>query len=175
MLPLEQGVFIFRRFVNECPAEVAASRSFNMLLTTCTRLPDQREGLLRGIALIEAVMGSDVVPNMYSYNKLIDMCRNMVDGSDRAKSREGLELLVKLQALMKDARLTPDIVTYTGLIDVFGRAGLGMKAVEKGEEILRLMRSDGIAPDVVVYNVLVSNCQRAATASKKSSEMVSCQ
>jgi pentatricopeptide repeat protein len=165
-------VLIFKRFVNEYRADVTLNRSFNLLLSTCTRLPDHKEGLQRAIALIEAVRGTDVSPGIYAYNKLIDMCRSIVDGSDRAKSREGLEQLVKLQELMKQAGVTPDIVTYTGLVDVFGRAGLGMKAVQQGEEVLRLMKNDGIKPDVVVYNVLINNCQRGALASKSVSEIL---
>jgi pentatricopeptide repeat protein len=165
-------VLIFKRFVNEYRGDVTLNRSFNLLLNTCTRLPDHKEGLQRAIALIEAVRGTDVSPGIYAYNKLIDMCRSIVDGSDRAKSREGLEQLVILQDLMKKAGVTPDIVTYTGLVDVFGRAGLGMKAVQQGEEVLRLMKKDGIKPDVVVYNVLINNCQRGALASKSVSEIL---
>ncbi|KAL0338402.1 UNVERIFIED_CONTAM: Pentatricopeptide repeat-containing protein, chloroplastic [Sesamum angustifolium] len=60
----------------------------------------------------------------------------------------------------KDSTSHPDHVTYTTVISAFVKAGSMDKArqIDKAEDLIREIISEGIEPDVVSYNTLIDGC-----------------
>jgi len=62
-----------------------------------------------------------------------------------------MRLVVEMET---EGKFRPDVITYTAVI----KCALNAGNLEKGKEILRLMRSKGIQPDIVTYKILLRAC-----------------
>lgn len=60
-------------------------------------------------------------------------------------------MALKIFHEMKSQKCTPDICTYTALVNAFARDGL----CEKAEEIFEQLQDAGYEPDVYAYNALM--------------------
>lgn len=63
----------------------------------------------------------------------------------------------KLMEGMEQAGLTPDVVCFNVLLDVFTKCDMW----ERGLETLESMAKRGIQPDIVSYNTVMAGCSRA--------------
>jgi pentatricopeptide repeat protein len=53
---------------------------------------------------------------------------------------------------MKDQGLLPNIITYTTLVDVYGRSGRYQEAID----CIEAMKADGLKPSPTMYHALVN-------------------
>ena len=86
-------------------------------------------------------------PNIVTYNTLIEvLCRER-------RVSEALQLLRSLTGAgaSEDPTLKPNIVTYNILVDACGKAG----QAEQVEELMGVMRRQGIEPDGITLTALI--------------------
>ncbi|MBA0681335.1 hypothetical protein Goari_023149 [Gossypium aridum] len=56
--------------------------------------------------------------------------------------------------MMEEKGCYPNVVTYTAMIDGFGKAG----KINKSLELLEQMGSKGVAPNFITYSVMINHC-----------------
>jgi pentatricopeptide repeat protein len=62
---------------------------------------------------------------------------------------EGVEAML---SEMKEQGLVPNIITYTTLVDVYGRSGRYKEAID----CIEAMKADGLKPSPTMYHALVN-------------------
>jgi pentatricopeptide repeat domain-containing protein 1 len=57
---------------------------------------------------------------------------------------------------MKEANVTPNVITYTALINACGKGGQWEEALK----LLDAMEEDKVTPDTITYNALINACEQ---------------
>ena len=124
--------------------------TYNNLLEACCNAGR----LERAFTLVKHMIQEQrISPNSHTYNTLIRGC-----------GRWGqLDAAFRLLTSMRQAGVSPTIVTYTVAVDACARAG-GSTAVDQAFELVEEMRESGLEPNIVTYNSLTHACARARRA-----------
>lgn len=107
----------------------------------------------RAESLLDEMMTKGPAPNIGTINTFL-----------RAYARVGdLTYLASTLRLADKLKLTPDIVTFTTILDALLRKG-GESATEAVVKTLRMMTSMGVQPNVVTYTAMIKACLVGAEA-----------
>ncbi|KAL8116724.1 hypothetical protein AgCh_023032 [Apium graveolens] len=93
-----------------------------------------------------------ILPDVWSYNAIIRvLCR-----LDRWE-----DVSILLKQMMEDISISPDVHTFTILIDAYSKSG----KLDDAKHIIEIMSERGVYPDIVTYNTLMQGyCTQGQTA-----------
>ena len=113
---------------------------YTTIITLCAR----SRLVNRAFAIHQHMIASGLEPTVVTFNSLISACRHSADG-DRALS-------VLQDMHFRGGKCTPDVVSYSAVIDALGRAERLPEAIRVFDEMVRF----GIQPNAVTYTSLVA-------------------
>lgn len=129
------------------------SRLYNLMMHTygkAGKLPEQQ-------ALYRRMKGSGVPMTAVTFNSLMASQKSVPDAEACLRH-------------MQEAKIKPDVITYTGLINAYSKA----RRFEEAQQVFREMVASGIRPSRTAYNTLLdayARCKEVEGAEKLFKEM----
>eukprot|EP00594_Rhizosolenia_setigera_P005141 CAMPEP_0178949756 /NCGR_PEP_ID=MMETSP0789-20121207/6245_1 /TAXON_ID=3005 /ORGANISM="Rhizosolenia setigera, Strain CCMP 1694" /LENGTH=938 /DNA_ID=CAMNT_0020630349 /DNA_START=310 /DNA_END=3122 /DNA_ORIENTATION=+ len=126
--------------------------TYNAVINTLSKSGHAAEAQELLDFMIEYEGGGEVVPNIISYNGVLDAWARTGDCESASKAEE---LLMKMRS--SSSQIKPDEISYNTVIESYSKIGRPEKAVE----IMELMKTDGYAPDNFSYASIISAWARS--------------
>lgn len=120
------------------------------LFTTLITLCGQAGQLERAFKVHEQMVSNGINPSVVTFNALLTACRR---GGGNNINNNASDIALQVMQIMRDTPgCTPDVITYSTLIDTLGRAG----RFREMRELLQDMKLQGLTPNFVTYTCMIS-------------------
>lgn len=120
---------------------------FTTLITLCGRA----NMIDRAFQVHDHMIASGIKPSVITFNALLTACRC-------SKGHDSGDAALRVLTVMRETPgCTPDVITYSTIIDALGRSG----RFGKVREVLDEMSSVGVEPNLVTYTSVISALTRA--------------
>lgn len=120
---------------------------FTTLITLCGRA----KMMERAFQMHDHMIASGIEPSVITFNALLTACRC-------ADRQEAGDVALRVLSTMRETEgCTPDVITYSTVIDALGRSG----RFSQVRHVLEEMGREGIAPNLVTYTSVISALTRA--------------
>ena len=136
--------------------------TFNLVMRALGKLGDARsaqraEDIL--VKLESGYYGQEMVQALdnKTYNIVINIWSKCREKGSARKAELIFQRLNQMYASTKRKNCKADVYTYTSLVDAYSKIGASRRA----EDIVALMKSDGVSPNVYTYNTLISSWARS--------------
>jgi len=136
--------------------------TFNLVMRALGNLGDARsaqraEDIL--VKLESGYYGQEMVQALdnKTYNIVINIWSKCREKGSARKAELIFQRLNQMYASTKCKNCKADVYTYTSLVDAYSKIGASRRA----EDIVALMKSDGVSPNVYTYNTLISSWARS--------------
>lgn len=144
---LEEAFAIYDEMVAKKMNLTPNCECYTTLITLC----GQTGQVDRAFQVHEQMVASGIAPNIVTFNALLTACRR---GSPKHAAKIALDVL----SLMRETPgCTPDVITYSTLIDTLGRDC----RFEEMRALLEEMIAQGLKPNLITFTSMISAMARA--------------
>lgn len=116
------------------------------LFTTLITLCGQAGQMERAFRVHEEMIDAGISPSVVTFNALLTACQ-------RGEREDAVDIAMDVLKIMRDTPgCSPDVITYSTLIDTVGRDG----RFEQMRFLLETMKAEGLTPNFVTYTSMIS-------------------
>ncbi|KAK1385608.1 Tetratricopeptide-like helical domain-containing protein [Heracleum sosnowskyi] len=132
----DMALWLFR-FMEKCNCEPNTITYTSIIDSLCKR------GLVDdALNLHSRMMEKCILPDVWTYNRIIQVLCNL---------NRWEEVSMLLNWMMEDLKISPDVHTFTILVDAYSKSG----KLDDAKHIIQIMNERGENPDIVTYTSLM--------------------